>query len=73
MTKIIADIRKAIAAGTGLVAEGIAVGVLNSTDAKWATLVIGAVTTVLVYFVPNGGTTTVTPPPPVIGTPPPLH
>jgi hypothetical protein len=53
---IIADIRKAIAAATGLVAEGLAVGLLNTTDAKWATIVIGAITTVLVYLVPNGKT-----------------
>ena len=70
MSKIIASIRKAIAAATGLVAEGLAVGFLNSTDAKWATIVIGAITTILVYFVPN------VPPLAVASTPmaaPPLH
>ena len=55
---IIADIRKALAAGTGLVAEGLAVGFLNSTDVKWATIVIGAITTALVYIVPNGKVST---------------
>lgn len=53
MTKL-AELRKAIAAASGAVAELVSVGLLSGAAERWTTGVLAAATAACVYLVPNG-------------------
>lgn len=51
----LAEARKFIVAASGAVAEAVSLGVLHGSAEKWTTAVIGIVTALITYGVPNAG------------------
>lgn len=53
MIKYVLEAKKFIAAAAGVVGILVSTGLLSGQTEHWVTVAIGAVTALLVYFVPN--------------------